>query len=376
MAVEKISILVADVSANAMARTCPIAKALEERYEVEMVGFDGGGGFFEPYAGEFDTCVFDRPSNQVSLMRKLRQADRAITGDALYAFRPCLGSYGLGLLHRHRTGKKLVLDIEDLCLGFSELSWYKKLYHATVWGNLPDNGFYTEVLKRHADRADALTVTSSYLQDKYGGTRLPYGPDADEFSPQAAKVPEIEDISNSIVFVGTVREHKGLDVLAEAISRSENDVNLVIAGYDPSDIIPELKEIAGDSVRFIGPIEHERVPNYLNSADMIVIPQKDTQYTQAQIPNKLFEAMSMGKPIIASSTADIPEILGAAGLTVPPGDPEALAGMIDRLIDDPQEAATLGRRARDRYLEKYSRECLGEKLEQIIGMKGRDQKSE
>jgi glycosyltransferase involved in cell wall biosynthesis len=48
----------------------------------------------------------------------------------------------------------------------------------------------------------------------------------------------------------------------------------------------------------------------------------------------VIEAMSIGLPIVAADHGGPPEVLGDAGLLVPPGDPEALAGAIERLLDD------------------------------------------
>jgi glycosyltransferase involved in cell wall biosynthesis len=50
----------------------------------------------------------------------------------------------------------------------------------------------------------------------------------------------------------------------------------------------------------------------------------------------------------------IPEVVEGCGLLVPPGDVPALAHAIERLLDHPEEAATLGRRARERAVERYS----------------------
>ena len=64
--------------------------------------------------------------------------------------------------------------------------------------------------------------------------------------------------------------------------------------------------------------------------------------------------MALGRPIVSTSVSMIPEILEGCGLVVEPGDVPALAGAIKRLLDDADEAATLGRRARARCEVRYS----------------------
>jgi glycosyltransferase involved in cell wall biosynthesis len=64
--------------------------------------------------------------------------------------------------------------------------------------------------------------------------------------------------------------------------------------------------------------------------------------------------MAMGRPIVSTSVSMIPEILDGCGLLVSPGDPRALRTGIETLLGDPGRARELGRRARERCIERYS----------------------
>jgi glycosyltransferase involved in cell wall biosynthesis len=64
--------------------------------------------------------------------------------------------------------------------------------------------------------------------------------------------------------------------------------------------------------------------------------------------------MALGRPLISTRVSMIPEVIEGCGLLAPPDDVPALAHAIERPLDHPEEAAALGRRARERAVERYS----------------------
>jgi glycosyltransferase involved in cell wall biosynthesis len=60
------------------------------------------------------------------------------------------------------------------------------------------------------------------------------------------------------------------------------------------------------------------------------------------------EALTAGRPLVATAVGGLPELVGDAALLVPPGDPAALAAAVGRVLADPAFAAELGRRGRER----------------------------
>ena len=365
----QVSIVVPDISSNAMARACPIADALSTNHSIKIYGFDQGEGFFDPYEGEFDYETVSAGVTPVSLYRGMHEIERALSGDVCYAFRPLIGSLGVGLLHKKRTGTPLILDVEDI-LRFHNRPWYQKMYNTVRSAGSPVAESYSMLLERRLDTVDSTTVTSKYLKEKYGGHILPYGPDETDFSPDRVNphpnlVDEYAD-EQVIVFVGTIRPHKGLDVLATAVDNLSDDVRLVIAGFDPHKIVPELEALADGRVDFLGPISHDKVPSFLDAADAVAIPQKKTEYTKAQIPNKLFEAMAMGTPIVVSDVSDLADIVGDCGIVVEPSDAGALTEGLRTVLADGERAQRMGKCARDRYVERYGRSVLRERIKEIV----------
>jgi glycosyltransferase involved in cell wall biosynthesis len=119
------------------------------------------------------------------------------------------------------------------------------------------------------------------------------------------------------------------------------------------------------------PKTHE--PLLLAASDIVCIPQEVSYASLGQVPAKVFTAMSMAKPIIASAVSDLPVILKECGIIVPPKDINALAEGITRLIENPQMAKMLGQHAQLKCVEKYSyitgRKILRNILDEVLSRK-------
>jgi glycosyltransferase involved in cell wall biosynthesis len=104
-------------------------------------------------------------------------------------------------------------------------------------------------------------------------------------------------------------------------------------------------------VIFIGREEH--IFNLMNASDCILLPS----IRDEDLPNVILEAMSLGKPIIASNLAGIPEEIDAnSGVLVPPKDHRELAEGLMRILSDESFRTTLGKNARKRFHENFTHE--------------------
>jgi len=157
------------------------------------------------------------------------------------------------------------------------------------------------------------------------------------------------------MFLGTAREHKGVDDLAAGVAGLRRpDLALVLVGTDPASPVGRRLLARYPGLRLVPPIPFAEVPRYVEAADVIAVPQRDSPDTRGQVPAKLFDAMAMARPIVSTGVSMIPEILEGCGLVVPPGDSAALGAAIARLADDHRLAGDLGARARARCVERYS----------------------
>lgn len=143
-----------------------------------------------------------------------------------------------------------------------------------------------------------------------------------------------------LTYCGSLSKSKGIDLIIKTAKLVKN-VNFVIIGG----LNPELKHYQKlaknngvNNINFIGQVNYSDVPNLLNKSDVLVLPSssgniKAEKYTSAM---KLFEYLSIGKPIIASDISSNTEILknNENCLLFNPDDPESFAEQIRLLIQN------------------------------------------
>ncbi len=169
--------------------------------------------------------------------------------------------------------------------------------------------------------------------------------------------------------VGRLDEQKGHRYLIEAASGLQ-DTCVAIAGGGP--LLDELKSYSGklkENTIFTGMMEPEKVPLFLRAVDIFCFPSLWEGFGIA-----LAEAMAAGLPIVASDIPPLREVLGDAGILVPPGDAVELRKALKRLIDNVPLRDSYSRDARERAeifsIENYMKsfEDLCEELFQQKGL--------
>ncbi|MBX3395805.1 MAG: glycosyltransferase [Phycisphaerae bacterium] len=148
-----------------------------------------------------------------------------------------------------------------------------------------------------------------------------------------------------IVFVGTLNESKGVLVLAEAfaqIAPRHADADLVYVGSGTMfDDIRTMTATAGlsDRVHLLGKRPFSEVPHILLACDVFCLPS----FAEG-LPKSVVEGMAAGLPVVATNVGGIPDVMshGECGILVSPRDVNGLAGALDRLLANPDEAARMG----------------------------------
>jgi glycosyltransferase involved in cell wall biosynthesis len=147
---------------------------------------------------------------------------------------------------------------------------------------------------------------------------------------------------------------KGLYYLLHALAAlvPARSVRLVVVGTPKKNggVVRLIRRLGlGEFVRFTGRIGHEAFVREYARATLAVVP---SVYEGFGLPAG--EAMACGVPVISTTGGALPEVVGDAGLLVPPADPEALAGAIRSLLDDPGRAARLGRAGFERVHRQFT----------------------
>ena len=179
---------------------------------------------------------------------------------------------------------------------------------------------------------------------------IPNGIDTGLFYP----IPEIEREKNRLIVTNSADTPlKGLDHLLLALAEltKARDVRLIVVGSPKKNgsvekLIRHLR--LGNFVRFTGRIDnHEFVRQYAR-ASVAIVP---SLYEGFGLPAA--EAMACGVPVVSTTGGALPEVVGDAGVLVPPADPMALAGAVAELLDHPGRAEEIGqagfKRARNRF---------------------------
>ena len=217
--------------------------------------------------------------------------------------------------------------------------------------------------------ADSITVSNTFLQKKFGGVLVPHFRDTDAFDPakfDRDAIRERLDVADKkvVMFMGTIRAHKGIDTLVRAFDElGRDDVVLMLVGVsdEAKHALPRRPYL-----RVFGFQPFEKVPEFLEAADMVALMQKSgTSSAQGQLPAKLFDAMSMAKPILATRVSDIPAILDGCGVVLN-DTPSDLAAAIRSVLDNPEAAAAMGAAARRRCVEEYSYRAMRPRLSAVF----------
>jgi glycosyltransferase involved in cell wall biosynthesis len=168
---------------------------------------------------------------------------------------------------------------------------------------------------------------------------IPNGINTDLFYP----IPEIKREENRLIVTNSAdMPLKGLGFLLRAVKEvsKTHDIRLTVIGRPRKngDVVKLVKDLGiRGRITFTGRIEHQEFVRQYARASVAVVP---SVYEGFGLP--VGEAMACGVPVISTTGGALPEVVGEAGILVPPADPVALSRAIIALLDNPQKARELG----------------------------------
>ena len=163
-----------------------------------------------------------------------------------------------------------------------------------------------------------------------------------------------------------------LSVLLEAARLLEGHPEIAIVlvgdGKDKPILMRRADELNLKNVHFLPPFPKLEMPAVLAAADACIAILKPIPLFSTVYPNKVFDYMAAGKPVILAIDGVIRQVIESvqAGIAVKPGDAAALAQAIQSLADKPVMGQAMGQRGRQYVEASFDRAVLAEKLEQIF----------
>ncbi len=241
--------------------------------------------------------------------------------------------------------------------------------------------------KAWAADADALVTVNEALAHELGGSlrvkrvvvvhncppRTESPVDGADRIRRAASIPASDRI---VLYHGGLRPGRGLEQLAEAMLEPGLEaVHLAFLGFGPSrEHVVTLAADArfGGRLHVLDRVRPDEVVDWVASADIAALPiQPSNRSYELSTPNKLFEALAAGVPVVASNFPGMRGIVmddpdGPLGELCEPSDPASIAGAIRRLLDlSPDAMADLRARCRRAAKERWNWETESARLVEL-----------
>ncbi|MHA2358318.1 MAG: glycosyltransferase, partial [Candidatus Heimdallarchaeaceae archaeon] len=339
----------------------------------------------KPFENMKDIPLVELPIPRIKNYFKFKsEVKEKVNGDLIYASKPIFSSFGAGLIAKKYHKTPLLLDIDDWQMGFKK-AYTKKLsffqYLRFLISSLfsffnPSNYYNYLIYEKRIAKADEITVSNRFLQEKFGGTIIPHCRDPEELNPENHSGDEIRkryELQNKKVvsFIGTPTKYKGVDDIINALSLIEDeDLYFLLVGLKDVPFHNYIKKLGKEKLgkRFVPkPLQpFSLLPELLAASDIIAIPQKETLETIGQLPAKVFDAMLMEKPIVATAVNDLPIILKDVGWVVEPGNIDELKEAFIDILKSPEKAKKYGKKARERCVKEYSFSALEKRILPLV----------
>ena len=255
----------------------------------------------------------------------------------------------------------------------AEASEYYQIWHAAE----------TRTMKA----ADAVVTLSDGMREEIisrgvPGERvfvIPNGVDVARYNPRprdkelAQKLGLPEEVP-VIGYIGSFVSYEGIPDLVRACSILRDEgigfrLLLVGSGADSGRIDSVISELGLERhVIRTGRVPHSETPNYHSLIDLFAVPRTADRVCQLVTPLKPYEAMAMGRCVVASSVAAIRQVIreGETGRLAEPENPSDLARVLRELIEAPDQRLALGENARKWVHSERSWDAIGSQYASVI----------
>jgi len=230
--------------------------------------------------------------------------------------------------------------------------------------------------------ADQLVVNSpgflSHVREHSGRNveLVPNGTDIEMFNPEVdgAGFRAAHNLQEKFVvlYAGAHGMSNDLGILLESakLLSQRIDIHFVLLGdgKEKPNLVALSRELDLKNTLFLPPSPKSQMAQTLAGANACVAILKPVPLYSTVYPNKVFDYMAAGKPVIIAIDGVIRSAVedAGAGIYVQPGDPLALAQAVESLADNPQQARYKGNNGREYVVKHFNRADLADKLNQVI----------
>lgn len=180
--------------------------------------------------------------------------------------------------------------------------------------------------------------------------------------------------SFKVIHFGALGQANGAYTIIESAKLMKDNHNVeflfVGGGATEADLIEMVNKANLKNVRFLGKFSMKEVSEIVNLSDVSIVSFEDLPILYTNSPNKLFDSLSAGKPIIVNSAGWTKEMVeeNNCGYYVNPNYPQELADRILYLKDRPEIVEEMGRRSRSLAETTYDKSILANKFVQTVEM--------
>ena len=267
-------------------------------------------------------------------------------------------------------GAKFLFEVRDL--------WPQFAIAVGVLKN-PILIFLSEWLERFLyHRADRVMVNSpGFLKPVSGrGAKrvelIPNGADPSMFDPadDGATFRQSNKLENKFIalYAGAHGMSNDLNVVLDSASMLANEKNIHIVflgdGKEKPALMAQAKEMKLSNVTFLPSVPKAEMASALAGADACIAILKPLEEYKTTYPNKVFDYMAAGRPVVLAIDGVIRDVVEAAdcGIFATPGNAKEIAEAVRKLAADPDQSRAMGLKGRKYLEENFSRAVIGEKL--------------
>lgn len=238
--------------------------------------------------------------------------------------------------------------------------------------------FYKPFMKKLLDRADCIIAatcghinSSLYLPPYKDKCRIvPFGIDEEDFKTGESKekiLNNYDQRNKKVLFVGRLVYYKGISVLIDAFFKVKNaELFIVGEGSLEKELVDRVKTAGAENkIHFMGFLDDSKLKAALRDCDMFVLPSVANSEAFGLVQ---LEAMIYGKPVINTKLpTGVPyvSIDSETGFTVEPGNVEAMAAAVQRLVDNDELRKNMGESAYSRVKEEFDKKLMIERVYNI-----------